>query len=235
MSARIRVKPEYKEFIDSLDIGHGKYDIRTVFQDIILMATIAIKNRYDYSQEDEDVYLKIMNKYTKQEQEKIIESLAKLAMLYINQKEISDILGEIYSNIGLINKTKAQYFTPFHISRAIGRMVNEPGIKELKYKDFITIYDPCCGSGSMTLGYVEETRNKIQNFSEKVVFFARDIDLNCVCMSFIQFTMNGIPAVIILGNSLLNEKRKILYTPEFINKKWFEKLNSMGEEKCIKK
>ncbi len=235
MSAMVRVKAEYKEFIDSLDIGHGKYNIRTVFQDLILMATIAIKNRYDYSQEDEDIYLRIMNKYEKKEQEQIIESLAKLAMLYITQKEMSDILGEIYSNIGLADETKAQYFTPFNISRAIGRMMNEHEIEELKCKDFITVYDPCCGSGSMTLGYVEAIKNKMQDFSEKVVFFARDIDFNCVCMTFIQFTMNGIPAEIILGNSLLDEKKKILYTPEFVNKKWFEKLNNRGKEKCTKK
>lgn len=229
--ARLGVKPEYKEFVDKLHIGNGKYDIRTVFEDFIILATIAIKNKYDYSQEDEDVYLKIINKYEKQEQEIFPQLLAIYILLAINQREdIQDILGEIYSSIGAASKTLNQFFTPIHISKLMGATMNCE--EQLKNKDFITVYDPCCGSGSLILGYVDANKHKIKDFSKKVVFFARDLDFKCVCMTFLQFTVNQIPAQIMLGNSLAEETRKILYTPEFVKEKWFKKLNNGGKEEC---
>lgn len=222
--ARLNIKPEYKEFVNKLDIGNGKYGIRTVFEDFIILSTIAIKNRYDYNQEDEDVYLKIINKYEKKEQKIFAELLAMYVALTIEQKEdIQDILGEIYQGIGVASKSLNQFFTPIHISKFMGATINCE--EQLKNKDFITVYDPCCGSGSLILGYVDANRHKIKDFSKKVIFFARDLDFKCVCMTFLQFTANQIPAQIMLGNSLAEETRKVLYTPEFVNENWFEKLN----------
>lgn len=43
-------------------------------------------------------------------------------------------------------------------------------------------------------------------------------------MTFIQFAMNGVAAKVVLGNTLANEERKVLYTPKFLKKNWFEKL-----------
>lgn len=231
MCAKMVIKPEYKEFVKKLDIGNGKYSIGTVFEDFIILATIAIKNRYDYNQEDEDVYLKIINKYEKQEQLVFSELLGMYILLTIEQREdVQDILGEIYQSIGAASKGLNQFFTPIHISRLMGKMANCE--EHLKDKDFITVYDPCCGSGSLVLGYVDAHRYKIKDFSKKVVFFARDMDFKCVCMTFLQFTMYQIPAQIMLGNSLTEETRKILYTPEFVKENWFKKLNNRRKEEC---
>lgn len=228
MSARLAIKPEYREFVKLLDIGNGKYNIGTIFQDLVLLVTMTIKNRYDYIQEDEDIYLRIINKYEKQEQAKFPMLFAKLMMLYMEQTEIKDILGEIYQSIGLSNGRTGQYFTPIHISKLMGETLG------INNKKIIKVYDPCCGSGSLILGYVAANKNKIKNFSDKVVFVARDIDFMCVCMTFIQLTMNEISAQVILGNALLDEERKVLYTPEFVKRGWFEKLNNskkLREEK----
>lgn len=224
MSRRFYIKPEYKKFVEKLNIGQGKYNIRIIFQDLILMATIAIKNRYDYSQEDENVYLRIINKYEKQEQKQFVELLSMLFMLYMEQNKITDILGEIYQSVGLANGHMGQFFTPVHIAEMIGKSIVSS--QEIEKKKCFTVYDPCCGSGVLLLGFVAANRDKIENFSDKVVFFAKDIDFNCVCMTFIQLTMNKIPAKVVLGDALLEDERKILYTPEFIKRDWFEKLKN---------
>lgn len=220
---KVAINKEYKEFVDKLNIGNGKYNRIIVIQDLIQMFAITIKNTYDYNQEDEDYYLRIINKYTKQEQEEFVKLSAELTLLYVKQgQKIKDILGEIYERIGATNKNIGQFFTPFHVSRSMGKMIK---IEELlKDKEYITIHDPCCGSGSIPLGYVEENRYKIDNFSEKVVISANDIDFNCVCMTFIQFVMYGIPAQVTFGNAFEKKKIKTFHTPEFYINDWFNKL-----------
>ncbi len=224
MCARMIIKPEYKEFVKMLNIGNGKYDIKEIFEDFIILSTIAIKNVYDYKQEDEDVYLGIINKYKKQEQKIFAELLGMYMLLTIKQGEnFQDILGEIYMSIGATNNSLNQFFTPIHVSELIGESIMN--IEELENENIIKVYDPCCGSGSLILGYANSNKYKIKDFSKKIVFFARDIDFKCMCMTFLQCTLNQIPAQIILGNALTEETKKVLYTPEFVRENWFEKLD----------
>lgn len=222
---------KYDEFIKKLRIGNGKYNPGSVFEDLILMFTISIKNRYDYNQKDEDVYLSIINKYEKEEQMEFCELAGKLMLLYIEQEEISDILGEIYFKLNLANNKAGQVFTPFNISRFIAE-VTDP-TEELKNRNTIKILDPACGSGSLSLAFVSKYKDKIEDFSDRVLFVAQDLDFRCVCMTFIQFAMNGVAAKVILGNTLTNEERKVFYTPKFFEKNWFEKLKNYDNKEDV--
>lgn len=113
----------YNEFIKKLRIGNGKYNPANIFEDLIIMLTISIKNQYDYDLKDEEVYLNIINKYEKNEQEEFCKLAGELMLMFIEQKEVSDVMGEIYSNLNLYSKAKGQFFTPFHVSRFIAEVV----------------------------------------------------------------------------------------------------------------
>lgn len=224
------IKKEYKKFVDMLDFGNGKYHIQTVFQDFVLASMIAIKNRYDYSQEDEDVYLRIMDKYTKEEQENFPKLLAELYIIYFNLKEVEDVLGYIFEAIGLSNGKNGQFFTPDHISRMMAK-INITADEINNANDFVSVADFACGSGALLLGTIEEHRNNVENFKDKVIFYAKDIDFTCVCMTFLQLTFYGVAAEVTLGNALTNSSIKKLYTPEFVFGNWSKRIQAKNQDK----
>ena len=61
------------------------------------------------------------------------------------------------------------------------------------------------------------------NYRNKALFVGQDIDFICVCMTYIQMTLYGMAGYVIQGNSLLNEKNIIFYTPEFFIGGWYNK------------
>lgn len=222
---KFKMKDEYKKFCELLDFGHGKYDIRDVFKDFVIMLAISIKNSVSYKQDDEDIYLGIIKKYEKNEREHFIEMACELIKIYFYSKEIKDVLGEIYTQIGAISKANQQFFTPYHIARAMGRMILDKG--EITKKEYIKVYDPTCGSGVLLLGYINELKDSNIDYENKVLAVARDIDFVCICMTYIQLSIYKIPAIVILGDSVLNEVNKIFCTPEFALGGWDKKLERM--------
>lgn len=222
---KLKIKDEYKNFCKLLDFGNGKYDIRDVFRDFVAIFAIAIKNMVLYEQADEDMYMSIIKKYEKSEIKYFEKMIYELLKIYYNKEEIQDVLGEIYTQIGAISRNSQQFFTPYHIAKAMGRMILDKG--EMSKKEYIKVCDPTCGSGVLLLGYISELKNSEIDYKNKVLVVARDIDFICVCMTYIQLSIYEIPAMVILGNTLLNEVNKIFYTPAFALGKWNKKLERM--------
>ena len=219
---KLRVNNEYKNFCNLLDFGYGKYDIRDIFRDFAVIFAISIKNSVLYDQVDEDIYLRIIKKYEKNEIEYFIKMVGELIKIYSSTEEIKDVLGEIYGQIGAVSKASHQFLTPNHVAKAIGKMsINE---SEINNREYIKIYDPACGSGVLTLGYIDELKNSKIDYKKKVIIVARDIDFTCVCMTYIQFSIYKIPGIVILGNTLRKEAKKFFYTPEFFVGGWDKKL-----------
>ena len=212
MNRRLYIKQEYKEFINKLlEIWDSDSILSDVFQDFIRVANIMIKNIYDYSQEDEDLFIKIINKYKKTKQKKFAEAFAIIVQLYLEQDDYIDILGEIYEAIGLANGTFGQVFTPMYISEMMANVIEaESNVTD---EEINKVFDYCCGSGRLLLGYASIMKKQKKG---KFIFKAYDIDFNCICMTFIQFSLYSIPAIITLGDSAEEEVRKVLYTPECI-------------------
>lgn len=93
-------------------------------------------------------------------------------------------------------------------------------VQELEKKPYITVSDSCIGSGRMLLAFADEMQELGYNYCEKMVGMAVDIDMTCVFMSYIQFSMYGIPAVVIHGNSLTVEEWSRWYTPAYVWGSW---------------
>lgn len=58
---------KYKKIMELLEFSNGKYDVRDIFKDFVIMFAIAIKNKFNYEQIDEDEYLRIVKRYDKKE------------------------------------------------------------------------------------------------------------------------------------------------------------------------
>lgn len=218
-----RISEKYEKFVDLLDFGNGKYSRVDVFRDFVSMFAIAIKNSFYYEQVDEDIYMQIIKKYERKETEIFPKMTVELINIYTNEREIKDILGEIFEQIGAASKSNDQYFTPNHIARLISKINFNKS--DLEKEKIITINDACCGSGVLLLSYANELEENHIDYSKRAFFVGQDIDFICCCMAYIQASIYEMSAAIIWGNSLSDEKRKVFYTPKYFTENWYEKLN----------
>lgn len=105
------------------------------------------------------------------------------AMTYLKEEleyTMGDVLGDIYTDLGAYDRSFAQIFTPPHITDYFAEL----GLSSLNNEE--VIFEPCCGSGSLSLGAIRFLKDKDYDYKNKVLFKAQDIDINCVHMTYVQ-------------------------------------------------
>ncbi len=219
-----------KELTNILMRLSEKHSVWDVFQDFLAMSAIAISNQVDLDQWErrEEIYLQLIQKYTKEEQERIAEALGSLALSLYRECEKygpTDILGQVFHALELHNKYKGQFFTPPQVCEFMG-MITITGDnlqKELTRKGYITVSEPCVGSGGMLLGFAKAMEKNKLDYKRQMLVYACDIDLKCIHMAYLQLSLLGIPAVVIHGDSLRKEEWSRWYTPAYVLDRWPEK------------
>lgn len=225
-----------EEIIKAFKSFNSKYDLWTVFQDFLSIASISISQpTLKIMEEDalwekrEKEFLSITMKYSKDEVKLFTEILAKLFMCLTNKSE--DVLGQVFTKLNLNNKWKGQFFTPQHISDAMAKMIMLDCDKEIKSKGYLTVCDPCCGGGSLIIGAYNALIEKGYKVEEIMYAECQDIDIRACQMTYIQLSLLGIPACVKLGNSLTGEVKEAYFTPMFFINKWYDKLDNETEQK----
>lgn len=189
----------------------------TPFEDFLKIMSLAISNSVDLAQYEarEAEYLKIIGGYGSDEVQMFCELAALLTQeLEANKDEFRDVLGELFHELEFHNKFKGQYFTPYHVAQAMGKIV----VNELPEKDYITICEPACGSGVMVLGVINALRERKD--TRPVFVEAFDVDPKCAAMCYIQLSLYGIAAVVHHANTLTLEEWSRWYTPAYILDNW---------------
>lgn len=225
--------------LQSISYARSIYE---VFQDWLSVSAIAISNAVDWThrEEREEVYLQIVSEYSKAEQEKLAEALAQLVLALQYEQNIhgpTDILGQVFHALELHNKYKGQFFTPPHVCELMGSitLAGENLENILAKKGYITVCEPCIGSGGMVLGTAKAMGDRHLNYQTQFVVTGIDIDIKCVQMAYLQLSLLGIPAVVIHGNSLTNETWSHWYTPAYILGDWSQKVREELLEEFFKK
>lgn len=216
------IDSKYKKFVNLLNFSKGKYDIVDVFKDFVTVYAIAIKNKCYYEEIDEQMYFKTIRKYKKDELEIFLELKEELQNLYMQEQKIKDVLGEIYYQIGAIKKGNKQFFSPKEVGILTALLTQDKLTKEKR--EFDIIYDCACGSGVLLLSFGNVLMNKNMDYTKKAFYWGQDIDFICFCMSYIQISLYGMPGLVIWGDTISLQARKIFYTPEFFLGKWKNKL-----------
>lgn len=216
-------KKEIVKLIGQLGYRHSAWQ---VFSDFVEMSAIALSNSVDWihKQERETRYLEIINTYQKNEQ----EAFPKMLGYLVNAMEDSialdggptDILGELFHELELHNKWKGQFFTPVHVCEAMGMMTFGDKSQLIENKGFLTVGEPCVGSGAMVLGFAKAMKQNGFNYCSQMVVTAQDIDIKCVHMAYIQLSLYGIPAVVIHGNTISVQEWSRWYTPVYMVDGW---------------
>lgn len=221
-----------KGIIDGLKALGNKHSIWNVFEDWLKVSSIAISNSVDWNQanEREEQYLETINKYTPEEQKVLTKTFAELVNALQKEAETGgpcDLLGKVFHALELHNKYHGQFFTPFHICEFMGQVALADGgeagnvaSEALHKKGYLSVCEPCVGSGGMVLGFAKAMYNNKMNYCDQMVAYCCDIDIKCVHMAYLQLSLYGIPAVIIHGNSLTNEEWSRWYTPVYMINGW---------------
>ena len=205
-----------KEFITILQhLDHSRNNFE-VFRDFLILSTCAIAQPFYRSDEIEQQYLETVKRYNKEQAEQFSKLLALLVSAL--SENFQDFLGKVYMQLNLGNARVGQFFTPYHISQMMAEITFIDGKENIENKEIITLSEPCCGSGGMVIVYAETMKKYDINFQEKLFVEAIDIDEMCFQMAYLQLSLYGIPARVLLGDTIAYKFGKILYTPMyFIN------------------
>ena len=207
-------------------LAAGRHSRWQVFADFCEMAAISFSNAVDLTQREarEAEYMKIVKKYDRNEVELFPQALGQVVLAL--EKNFGDVLGRTFHDLELHNKWAGQFFTPYDVSRMMAKMTIGDGADlraRIAQRGFVTAQEPAVGSGAMVIALAEGMRDAGINYQEHLHVSAVDVDLKCVHMAYVQFSLLHIPAIITHGDSLALKEYSHWHTPAHILDGWNEK------------
>ncbi|HFV9292162.1 TPA: ArdC-like ssDNA-binding domain-containing protein [Serratia fonticola] len=195
-----------------------------VFSDFIHMSMSALYNRLLMNETFEQDYMRRVARYQPEDVTRLSQLLGEVVAGL--EFEVCDFLGSIFMELGLGSKRACQYFTPDSITTMMAQVLMADGLKELDSgeKAFLTISDPACGAGGTIIAYYKAMRDAGYNPQQQLFAQCVDIDPVAGMMTYIQLSLLGLPAEIIIGNSLTVEYHQVLHTPMYFMGFWRNKL-----------
>lgn len=211
-----------------------KYSLFKVFGDFCRLGAITISNGIDKAHYDkrEAMYMQTISKYTKEEANGFARMLASLTLGL--QKNRTDLLGEVFMELEISNKDQGQFFTPIDVAELMAEVSIEGVIKEIDTKGCIHVNDPTVGGGVTIIALANALEKRGYNYQKCMKVVVQDIDMDLVHMCYLQFSLLGIDAVIMRGDTLAYEFDSFWYTPIHILNKVDKKDAEQREARTIK-
>ncbi|MBE5221377.1 hypothetical protein BV921_18915 [Pectobacterium odoriferum] len=204
----------------------------TVFSDFIHMSAAALHNRCHFVQEIEDDYMRRIKRYKSVDQRRF----PALFNTLVEGMEFSasDFLGSVFMELELGDQRRGQYFTPYSVAYMMAKMQLSDGLPALTSgeRDFITVSDPACGAGGLVVAMAQAMLEAGFNPQKQMVAVCVDIDSVAAMMAYVQLALCGIPAMVIVGNSLSMEFRQTWRTPFWMMFGWERKWMREQERKA---
>ena len=211
----------------------SRYSRFEVWQDMVVLIACAIANAADkrHFEEREKMYMRAIQKYTKEEQN-IFPDFFTHIVLGMEENPDCDFLGELYMGLELGNNKAGQFFTPYDICRAMAQCtINEDMLKsQIEKNGWISINDPASGAGATLVAAANYLKSVGINYQMQALFVAQDIDMTVALMCYIQLSLLGCAGYVIIGNTLTEpatgnvlfgeESSRCWYTPMFFHDVW---------------
>lgn len=190
-----------EELIKCIQSMTGEYSAYTIFRDWAEASALAMQNACMLQHDKlwiqrEERYKAIMNKH-KGSSEKFSEMLALLAMAF--EENVEDVLGDVYMKSGCYSKQLGQFFTPFHLAYLMATAAITDDIND---DVIIPVNEPSVGGGANIIAFAKVIREKGFNPQKILRITAQDLDWLAVYMSYLQFGLLGLDAVVVQGDSL---------------------------------
>lgn len=235
----VKNKPDWKkEFCRIINSFSQSLSIWSIFNDFLLLTALSFANivKTEAWKSREEKYLSIIHTYQEKDQ-KLFPQLLGCLSLALAENQEQDFLGDIYSRLNLQAEQKGQYFTPYHIAQLMSELTYEDRSEIVVSEGFISVNDPTCGSGVMLIAFANTARSHGLNPQKEVLFVGQDIDRTAAFMCYIQLSLLGLPAYVIVGDALLkpgyHSDNEVWYTPAFYtNSHRFVDKSSTEEREC---
>ena len=135
-----------------------------------------------------------------------------------------DFLGEIAGEAELLNAKGGQFFTPYHLCRAMAKMSLGDVKAQVEAKGFLTVCEPACGAGALVIASAEEMAAQGVDPRAYVQFDCTDISRDAFNMTYIQLSVQNLQAVVHHGNTLSQEYWEHRPTPQLrLFHQWLER------------
>lgn len=217
-----------KEFTSTLEALDRSKNISTVFLDFLTLSMCSLAQPFYRSTNLEQRYKNTICNYTKEQAEEFSKLLALLISAL--EKKHQDFLGQVFSANNFGNARKGQFFTPYHVSKLMAQINFTDIENQLAENNFVTLAEPCCGSGGIIIAFAEILKEQGYNYQHQLFVEAIDIDETCFKMAYIQLSILGIPARVMLGDTLAWKFQKVLYTPLYFVNGFEYKLKHQQQE-----
>jgi hypothetical protein len=222
--------PHQIEFTKLLEANAYRHRPHEVFRDFCELAALAMSNAVDRAQFErrEARYLDIVKRYERAEVERFPQMIACIVMSL--EAGFRDCLGELFMALEFGNEWKGQFFTPYPISQLMARMVTTDAHARIEQEGFIRVEEPAVGAGGMVIAVADALLAEKINYQKAMHVTATDVDATAVHMAYIQFSLLHIPAILVHGNSLSQEKWEHWVTPAHVLGFWDVKLARRSRE-----
>lgn len=206
-----------KDFQDTIrNLSYSRHTWQ-VWQDFCELAALSIANTMMFSEEREDRYMATIGRYEPKEVQLFPRLLAMVTEAL--EVEFQDFLGQMFMNLEMGNKWRGQFFTPYHLCKAIAQLsINVDDFADGKT---VTLNEPACGGGAMVIAACEYLRDAGINYQSQLRVVAHDVDIMSAQMCYIQLSLIGCPAHVVVGNTLAVETLDKYVTPFAVVRGWF--------------
>ncbi|WP_121971105.1 N-6 DNA methylase [Leptolyngbya sp. BC1307] len=160
----------------------------------------------------EQRYMEAIEPYSKNDLTVLSEMLS--LTLIAHHTGYGDFLGEMAGEAELLNKQGGQFFTPYHLCRAMAKMTLGNIAAQVKEKGVITLAEPAVGAGALVIASAEEVASQGIDPCAHLQFDCTDISRDAFNMAYIQLSAMGLQAVVRHGNTLSDEYWEHRPTPQ---------------------
>ena len=224
------------DFIKKFEGLSGRYSVRQIWEDWVVMYAAAISNTVDgvHAEERERQYMERARKYSPQELRVFAELCADMVEA-LEDNPNQDFLGEMYMAVGMGSDSAGQFFTPYDVCRCMAEITtNEDYLRgQLERRGWVSVNDPTCGAGALLVAFANVCTALGINYQSSVLFVAQDIDFLVGCMCYLQLSLLGCPGYVVIGNTLTNpvtalddrclipvDGGNVWYTPMYFRQEW---------------
>ena len=104
----------------------------------------------------------------------------------------------------MTNTGLGQFFTPMHIAKLMSCLNFPSDIQDILDSKYITVSDPCCGSGRFMIAHSDEAQSKFKQFWTPTTFNYVNVDLdhNSYIYTALNAVLRNLYSINIHGNSL---------------------------------
>ena len=189
----------YRTLIEQIALT--KSSATSVFADFCRISACVLA-----AQTREEEYFEAIKPYSKEELKLFSKALA-LLIQEAESNPFADVLGEYYLEVAAHSSKQArgEFYTPPPVCELMAR-ISVDAKATIERGLPITVNEPACGAGMMVLAVAKQFSPLVQEGDESHVDLLRitcqDINPVATDMNFINTTLWGIPAKIILGNSI---------------------------------